>query len=234
LPESTVPEGRWGEGLRARIEAGELVPQSRASQAVVALLDPQADERVLDLCAGPGVKSTHIAARMEGRGEILSVEINQARADEITALARKLGAGNVRPVVADATEADLGAGYDRVLVDPPCTDLGTLASRPDARWRKTAGDPERLAAIQTSILARGAEALRPGGTLVYSTCTISKRENEDAVGAVLAANPDLNADDLGAEHPALASSHDSRFLQTRPDRDQTDGFFIARLRRVEV
>jgi 16S rRNA (cytosine967-C5)-methyltransferase len=234
LPETLVPEGRWGEGIRARIEAGELVPQSRASQAVVALLDPQADERVLDLCAGPGVKSTHMAARMEGRGEIRSVEINQARAEEIATLARKLGAGNVRPVRADAAEADLGAGYDRVLVDPPCTDLGTLASRPDARWRKTAADPERLASIQTSILARGATALRRGGTLVYSTCTISKRENEDVVLGVLEMNPDLIADDLGAEHPALASSDDSRFLQTRPDRDQTDGFFIARLRRSEV
>jgi 16S rRNA (cytosine967-C5)-methyltransferase len=116
-------------------------------------------------------------------------------------------------------------------VDPPCTDLGTLASRPDARWRKGPEAPERLASIQEGILERGAAALRPGGALVYSTCTVSKRENEDVVLATLSRDPGLVADGLGADHPGLASPHDSRFLQTRPDRDRTDGFFIARLRR---
>jgi 16S rRNA (cytosine967-C5)-methyltransferase len=231
LPETLVPVSRWTEEIRTRVEAGELVPQSRASQAVVALLGPRPGERVLDLCAGPGIKSTHMAARMEDRGEIRSVELNEARAEEIAKLAEKLGAGCVRPEVADATVADLGAGYDRVLVDPPCTDLGTLASRPDARWRKGREAPERLAEIQTTILERGAAGLRPGGTLLYSTCTISRRENEDVVLAALADDAALAADDLGGQHPALASPHDSRFLQTRPDRDRTDGFFIARLRR---
>jgi 16S rRNA (cytosine967-C5)-methyltransferase len=231
LPETFIPEERWGEDIRARIDAGELVPQSRASQAVVALLDPRPGERVLDLCAGPGIKSTHMAARMEDRGEIRSLELSEVRAGEIGDLARKLGAGCIRPQVGDASVADLGAGYDRVLVDPPCTDLGTLASRPDARWRKTAEDAERLAAIQEAITARGAAALRPGGTLVYATCTISRRENEDVALAVLEGDETLAPDDLGASYPALASTHDLRFLQTRPDRDRTDGFFIARLRR---
>jgi len=232
--ETLVLEGRWTEELRARIDAGELVPQSRASQEVVALLDPQPDERVLDLCAGPGIKSTHMAARMKDRGEIRSLELSEARADEIASLARKLGAGCIRPEVGDASVADLGAGYDRVLVDPPCSDLGTLASRPDARWRKEGDAPERMAGIQRAILARGAAALRPGGTLVYSTCTISRRENEDVVMAVLGRNATLVPDDLGGSDPALASVHDPRFLQTRPDRDGTDGFFIARLRRAEA
>jgi 16S rRNA (cytosine967-C5)-methyltransferase len=119
-------------------------------------------------------------------------------------------------------------------VDPPCSDLGTLASRPDARWRKREEDPARLARLQRSILARGAAALRPGGTLVYSTCTIAATENEDVAGSVVeeeGPRHGLRADELGAEFPALASARDPRFLQIRPDRDATTGFFIARLRR---
>jgi 16S rRNA (cytosine967-C5)-methyltransferase len=131
-------------------------------------------------------------------------------------------------IVADAAEADLGAGYDRVLVDPPCSDLGTLAARPDARWRKSPDAIERLAALQRRILAAGARAVRPGGTLVYSTCTISGRENEEVVAAELDSTGRLAADDLGAAYPAVAAA-DARFVQTRPDRDRTAGFFIARL-----
>ena len=230
-PESVLAPGAWGPELRARIEAGRLVAQSRASQAVVAVLDPRPGERVLDLCAGPGIKTTQIAARMTNRGEVVAVEADPGRGSEIEALAERLGAGCVRVVIADAAADDLGEGYDRVLVDPPCTDLGALAARPDARWRKTAAQVEALGELQGAILARAAAALRPGGALVYSTCTISRRENEDVVRRVLAARGELAADDLGADHPGLASAHDGRFLQTRPDRDDTAGFFIARLRR---
>ncbi len=229
-----VSRGRWVPELRDAIERGEAVAQSRASQAVVALLGAKPGERVLDLCAGPGIKSTAIAALICGRGEVRSIELDDGRASQIAELAQRTGAGCVRPERADAGVAELGSGYDRVLVDPPCTDLGALAARPDARWRKTADQAGRLAALQHRILGRGASALRPGGTLVYSTCTISRAENEEVVTAVLEADPALAADELGAAHPALASPHDPRFLQTRPDRDGTDGFFIARLVREEA
>jgi 16S rRNA (cytosine967-C5)-methyltransferase len=133
--------------------------------------------------------------------------------------------------VADATEADLGSGYDRVLLDPPCSDLGTLASRPDARWRKSADDPERLGALQRRMLVRAARALRPGGTLVYSTCTISAVENEEVAAAIERYVDDVRAEDLGSVHPRLASRRDPRFLQLLPQRDLTTGFFCARFRR---
>jgi 16S rRNA (cytosine967-C5)-methyltransferase len=136
----------------------------------------------------------------------------------------------------DATDAHLPVGFDRVLLDAPCSDLGTLASRPDARWRKSPRSIERVAAIQTAALAEAARVLRPGGTLVYSTCTLSRRENEDQITALLEASvsgavPPLELDDLGALAPDLASPHNPRTLQLRPDRDRTTGFFIARLRR---
>jgi len=231
-PGSLVVSGPWGAALEGMIGGGELVAQARSSQAVVAVLGPRPGERVLDLCAGPGVKATAIAAGVGDGGEVRAIEVDPGRCSQIAELAERLGARAVRPEVADAAKADPGEGYDRVLVDPPCTDLGALASRPDARWRKSADQAERLAVLQRAILARAAAALRPGGTLVYSTCTISKAENEDVVSAVLSGDGDLHADELGSEHPVLGSAHDGRFLQIRPDRDLTDGFFIARLHRA--
>jgi 16S rRNA (cytosine967-C5)-methyltransferase len=231
-PAAAIVVAEAGDAVGARVATGELVPQSRGSQAVVELLDPRPGERVLDLCAGPGVKTTAIAAGMEDRGELVSVESDPRRAEEVTALCSRAGVGCARVEVADAAEADLGAGYDRVLLDPPCTDLGTLASRPDTRWRKSPETRRRLAALQRRLLVRAARALRPGGTLVYSTCTISALENE-AVATALPDYAEVEADDLGAAHPRLASRRDRRFLQLLPERDRTTGFFVARFRRAE-
>lgn len=230
-PEAALVVDAAGEPVGARVVTGELIPQSRGSQAVVALLDPRPGDRVLDLCAGPGIKTTAIAARIGDEGEIVSFEVDPRRAAEVEALTARAGAARVRVEVADAAEADLGSGYDRILLDPPCSDLGTLASRPDARWRKSASDPERLAAIQRRLLVRGARALKPGGTLVYSTCTISACENEQLAASLGDYVAEVEADDLGAEHPRLASRRQRRFLQLLPQRDRTTGFFIARWRR---
>ena len=136
--------------------------------------------------------------------------------------------------VADAAEPQEPGAYDRVLVDPPCSDLGTLASRPDARWRKTADQPERLARTQGAILRAGAAALAPGGTLVYSTCTISPSENERVIAAFLADDPAFEADDLRRDAPVWQHPSVPSHLQTLPHRDGTEGFFIARLRRREA
>ena len=230
-PESLIVHGRLGALARQRITEGAVVAQSRASQAVVALLDPRPGERVLALCAAPGIKTTAIAARMRDEGEIVAVELDPARARRLRELCERLGAACVRVVEADAASADLGCGYDRILVDPPCSDLGALASRPDARWRKSPQLIERLARIQEAILGRAAAAMRHGGRLVYATCTISMRENEQRIAALCERDRAMVADDLGALHPELASRRQPRSLQTRPDRDRTDGFFIARLRR---
>jgi 16S rRNA (cytosine967-C5)-methyltransferase len=239
VPEQAVLGGRTGTALGELVEAGVLTPQSRGSAAVVEVLDPQPGEHVLDLCAGPGIKTGQIAARMGDRGETISVEVDPARAAEVAAQARRLGLRSVSVVEVDAAEVPMAPGFDRALVDAPCSALGTLASRPDARWRKSPRAVERLAELQGRVLRQAAAALRPGGVLVYSVCTISRREGEDQVAALLEASargelPPLAVDDLGARSPRLASSHDSRFLQLRPDRDRTTGFFICRLKRDDA
>jgi 16S rRNA (cytosine967-C5)-methyltransferase len=235
-PDSVVVEGRIGDAVPALISAGELTPQSRGSAAVVEVLDPQPGEHVLDLCAGPGIKTAQIAARMGDRGEVISVEQDPERAEEVAAQARRLGLRSVTVAEVDAAALGMAPGFDRVLVDPPCSDLGALASRPDARWRKSPKAIVRLAELQAGILLRGLEALRPGGTLVYSTCTISRREGEERIAALerqAAAGeaPSFSVDGLGYLAPGLASGHDPRFLQFRPDRDRTTGFFVCRLRK---
>jgi len=234
--EAIVVDGRAGTAMPERVVAGELTPQSRGSMAVIEVLDPQPGEHVLDLCAGPGIKTGQIATRMGDRGEVISVEQDPDRAGEVADQARRLGLRSVTVVEADAGAAGMAPGFDRALVDPPCSDLGALASRPDARWRKSPRMIERLGELQGPILVRGLEALRPGGTLVYSTCTISRREGEERIAALQARAeageaPAFSVDDLGAHAPDLASTHDSRCLQLRPDRDRTTGFFICRLRR---
>ena len=198
----------------ALFASGALMPQSRASMLVAHAVDPQPGERVLDLCAAPGGKTTHLAALMAGEGQVVAVEIDAKRARDVERNAERLGAGNVEVVVGDAAEPAFGTGYDRVLVDPPCSDLGTLRSRPDARWRKTPDQVTALAALQARILDAAVEALRPGGRLVYSTCTISPQENE------------LQWEALTMRHSGLAAP-DRPVVQTLPHRDHTDGFFIA-------
>jgi 16S rRNA (cytosine967-C5)-methyltransferase len=217
LPEALVLEGPFDAHDSPAWSAGGFLAQSRAAMTVARVLAPRPGDRVLDLCAAPGGKSTHLAALMEGGGEVVAVERNARRAGMLVRTAQRLHAANVRVEVADAaTERPEGAVFDRVLVDPPCSGLGTLQARADLRWRVTPDQVREMTHSQAAILAAGAAAVRPGGVLVYSTCTISAAENESQIAAFLDAHPDFSDDQL---------------VTTLPHRDHTAGFFIARLRR---
>jgi 16S rRNA (cytosine967-C5)-methyltransferase len=207
------------------------MPQSRAAMAVARFLEPQPEDEVLDLCAAPGGKTTHLAALMGDSGRIVAVERHAGRADALRRTAERMGAAAVDVRTADATEPVEGR-FDRVLADPPCSDLGTLASRPDARWRKTPEDVAELARTQARILEVAAAAVRPGGVLVYSTCTISPAENEDRIAAFLGQHADFELDDPPSDLPVWDHPSVPRLTQTLPHRDGTDGFFIARMRRA--
>jgi 16S rRNA (cytosine967-C5)-methyltransferase len=200
----------------AWVEQGLVWPQSRGSQLAGLAVAAQPGDRTLDLCAAPGGKATQLA------GEVVAVELHPGRARELEETTARLGAANVRVVCADALELppELG-GFDRALVDAPCSGLGTLAARPDLRWRA-----EPLPELQLALLRAAAERVRPGGTIVYAVCTINGAENEAVVDAT-----GLPCDDLGAEWPRFRHPRRPELLLTLPQRDRTSGFFIARLRR---
>ena len=216
VPDQEIP-GAW------RVERvdevafaeGRIWPQSRASQLVGLVVSAREGERVLDVCAAPGGKATMLA------GAVVAVDANAARARELEDNARRLGATHVRVVCADgrALPSDL-TDFDRALVDAPCSGLGVLAARPDLRWRA-----EPLPELQLELLRAAAARVKPGGTLVYSVCTINADEGQAVVDA-----SGFEPEPLGAEWPQFAHRTRPEFLQTLPHVHGTSGFFVARLR----
>ena len=197
---------------------GLVWPQSRGSQIAGVAVGAQPGERVLDLCAAPGGKTMQLA---ESAAEVVAVEKHPGRASELAANVARVGLENVEVVNADALALPATlTGFDRVLVDAPCSGLGVLASRPDLRWRA-----QPLPELQIRLLEAAAERVRPGGTITYAVCTMHARENEDVVDAA-----GLSADDVGAEWPAYRHPRRPEFLLTLPHAHRTSGFFVARLR----
>jgi 16S rRNA (cytosine967-C5)-methyltransferase len=199
--EAIVVDGPFDALAHPGYAAGAFTPQSRASQLVARTVAPAPGERVLDLCAAPGGKTTHLAALMQGEGEVVAVERHPQRARALQATCARMRAANVTVVAADARDHDGAGSFDRVLLDPPCSGLGTLRSHPDLRWRTSPEAIDALAAEQDALLRSARRALAPGGTLVYSVCTLSPREERLVTADV---------------------------QRTFPHTDGTDGFYIAR------
>ncbi len=218
-------------------KAGAFSVQEEASQLVTWLLDVKPGMRVLDACAAPGGKSAYTAERMEDRGLVVAVDHRRRGARAVAANATRLRLHAVTPIVLDARTAAGAfppASFDRILVDAPCSGLGTLRAHPEIRWRRTPADLVRLAAQQGRILDAVTPLLRSGGIVVYSTCTLADEENDEVVESWLAGHPTLRRERADDVLPASARGlvDDTGALRTLPHRHGLDGFFAVRVRRT--
>jgi 16S rRNA (cytosine967-C5)-methyltransferase len=215
----------WKEGL--------YVIQDEASQLVTTLLDPHPGETILDACAAPGGKTTHIAQRMRNSGRIYALDLSRPKLGFIEDVCSRLGVTLVKTLRGDAGQTVVIPGvssFDRILADVPCSGFGTLRRNPDLKWRRGEGDVERLSELQGSILANLSGYLRKDGILVYSTCTVFPEENEDIVEGFLRNHPEFHLDPvrpmLPEEGHAFASGG---YFKTFPPKNGMDNFFVARL-----
>lgn len=213
---------------------GFFVVQDEASQLVPLVVGARPGERVLDLCASPGGKTTALAVDMADSGLLVACDVRPARIDLLRRTVRASGAQHVHVVhvPADGPLA-FGPVFDRVLVDAPCSGLGTIRRDPDIRWRRTEGDLAGLARAQVALLARAAATVTPGGRLVYATCSSEPEENEDVVDAFLAGHRDFTLAPVADGTNALTPFIDGRgMMRTRPYADGLEAFFAAALTRA--
>lgn len=237
-----VAEGAGNLALSQWYRNGELSVQDESSMLVVEALRPEAGMRVLDCCAAPGGKTTHIAERMGNTGEVVANDVHAHKVALIADQAERLGLTSVATMNVDASTLgrELTAGsFDAVLLDAPCTGFGVIRRKPDIKWAKRPEDVASIASLQADLLDQAAQLVRPGGRLVYSTCTVERAENEDVVRRFLAhaAEEGWELDDtwkaaLPAEPLAAALKRSPEgMLQVLPHDAESDGFFIACLKK---
>lgn len=223
----------------ARLESfrnGLFQVQDESSMLTAAVLAPMPGETVLDACSAPGGKATHMAQLMKNRGTIIASDIHEHKLKLVEEAASRLGTDIIKTELHDAAVPDESKfeRYDRVLLDAPCTGLGIIRRKPDIKWTRESGDIAGITELQRKLIDNASRAVKPGGTLVYSTCTVLPEENEYMIRSFLENNEEFYEDDITAYlPPALAMHANGGMLQLYPNRDGIDGFFIARLRRKE-
>ena len=217
-------------------EQGLFQVQGEASQLIPYILDPRPGERILDGCAAPGGKTTHIAELMEDRGEVIATDLSARGLEKLKQNVRRLTVTSVQPFLVDLQKGltgALAAPYDRILVDAPCSGLGTLRSHPEAKWHREERDIQRLSRLQKKILRRAAGYLKPGGVLVYSTCTLTREENEVVVEDFLDREKNWALESVEGYLPREARHLiRGKYFLALPHRHDTDGFFAARMRKA--
>jgi 16S rRNA (cytosine967-C5)-methyltransferase len=217
-------------------QEGVFQVQGESSQLVAYLLDPQPGENILDACAAPGGKTTHLAELMGDKGQVTAVDRWPRGIEKINQNAFRLGLKSIRTMQADMTKQVAGVEeltYDRILVDAPCSGLGTLRSHPEIKWNRGTGDLTRLRDLQRKILTQAASYLKPDGILVYSTCTLTAVENENTVDEFLGRHGEFVLEDAASYLPDKAKQLvRGKYFLALPHTHDTDGFFAARLRRV--
>jgi len=218
------------------LREGFYIIQDEASQLVTAILDPKPGERILDACAAPGGKTTHIAQRMENKGEIYALDLAKEKLNLIEEGCRRLGINIVKTLKGNAARplpVLEGLEFDRVLADVPCSGFGTLRRNPDLKWKRTEGDIRRLSEFQSSILRNLSGYVKEGGVLTYSTCTVFHEENEDVVEKFLYDHPEFRLDPIDEVLPKKYHSlTKGGYFKSFPPRDQMDGFFAARMVKI--
>ncbi len=219
----------------ASYRGGLFQPQSEPSQLVARMLAPRARATVVDCAAAPGGKGTHLAEMVGAAGRVIALDLNLAGLRNARALARRLGHRNIDFVRADLTEAAplRARAFDYVLLDAPCTGLGTLREHPEIRWRLEASDFARMAALQSRMLSNATTLVRDGGALVYSVCSIAPEEGEGVIRAFLDANRDFKVESRPPNRDEIADLlHADGSMRTRADLGGLDGFYAVRLTRV--
>lgn len=238
-PEGLNIEGFFSLGSLAAFREGLFQVQDESSMLAARALMPEPGSYVIDVCSAPGGKTTHLAQLMENRGRLLAIDIHPHKIELVKENCSRLGVTIVEPMRKDARELpeEYHEKADFVLVDAPCSGLGVLRRRPDARWRK---DPSRLPAIielQSEILEGASRCVKKGGVMVYSTCTITHEENYGQVEGFLYRHPEFVLEDL---NPLLPTGLDFEgtlklgYLRILPYRNKMDGFFIARMRKKGI
>ncbi|MGB9080095.1 MAG: 16S rRNA (cytosine(967)-C(5))-methyltransferase RsmB [Desulfuromonadaceae bacterium] len=235
-PDGIALAGRHTVSTLPGFEAGLFAVQDEASQLAGRLLGAEPGERVWDACCAPGGKTCHIAQLMDDRGELIATDISRSKLTLVQDSLRRLGISSVSTAVADLHQPDtFPDGYfDRILLDAPCSGLGVIRRNPEAKWRLFSGDITRLAAVQKTLLKNAAVKLKPGGTLLYSTCSTSDAENEQVVEDFLLRHPGFvleNLNDLFPEWSRLIEFYG--MFRVWPHRHGMDGFFAARIRRIQ-
>jgi 16S rRNA (cytosine967-C5)-methyltransferase len=212
-------------------ERGEVYIQDEASQLVSLIVEARPGHKILDLCAAPGSKSSHLAALTSNHSWVVACDLHPHRLSILAATCSRLGAHSIDAVAMDATQGlPLEEKFDRVLVDAPCSGTGTLRRNPEIKWRLAPEDIKRLSQIQTALLDRAARAVAPRGRLVYSTCSMEREENEEVIQRFLESDSAFRLIEPQA-HPDLVT--DEKFVRTFPHRHNTDGFFAAAMERSD-
>jgi 16S rRNA (cytosine967-C5)-methyltransferase len=219
------------------LKEGLYIIQDEASQLVTWIVDPKPGERILDACAAPGGKTTHIAQRIENKGEVYSIDLTQRKLDKIEGMCRRLGIKIVKTMKGNAAGSlptPKGMKFDRVLADVPCSGFGTIRRNPDLKWRRKEEDIRRLAELQSSILRNLARYVNGGGLLVYSTCTVFHEENENVVENFLSEHQEFRLDQISEALPEKYHSFVKKgYFKTYPPKDAMDGFFVAKLKKMK-
>jgi len=207
--------------------------QDEASQLVSLLLDPHTGERILDMCAAPGSKTSHIAALAENRSWIVACDLHPRRLSTLRSTCVRLGAERVDVVALDGARGlpflQGAQAFDRVLVDVPCTGTGTLSQNPEIKWRLAPDDPERMAESQLLLLRRGADMVAAGGRLVYSTCSVEREENEGVVARFLESSNQFRLVAPGAHRELITGEG---YVRTFRHKHAMDCFFAAVMERI--